>query len=213
MTSRPAPDPRQFWEDRYRDSDRIWSGRPNPLLVREVSDLTPGSALDLGCGEGADVVWLATRGWQVTGVDISQTALDRAAAHAAAEGVAEHVRWERHELGCTFPEGAYDLVSAQFLQSPVALDQDRVLRRAAGAVVLGGTLLVVMHGGWPSWHRVTDQSADTAFPTFQQVLNTIALPSDAWHVETLEAVERPCPSPTGHPGTRRDNIWRLTRIA
>lgn len=64
MTELPAPtEPAAFWEARYRDTDRVWSGRPNALLVREVADLKPGTALDLGCGEGADAVWLASRGW------------------------------------------------------------------------------------------------------------------------------------------------------
>lgn len=202
--------PTQFWEERYRDSDRVWSGNPNPLLVRETETLTPGTALDLGCGEGADAVWLATRGWRVTGADISETALARAAAHAEEAGVADRVAWERHELGVTFPEGEFDLVSAQFLQSPVALDQDGVLSAAARAVAVGGTLLVVMHATWPTW--MTEPPFDHEFPTLDGVLAALALP-DTWRVETLEAVERSIPSPEGEPGTRTDNVWRLTRTA
>ncbi|ANW22489.1 class I SAM-dependent methyltransferase [Streptomyces clavuligerus] len=206
-----SADPTVFWEERYQVSDRIWSGRPNPLLVREVEGLEPGTALDLGCGEGADAVWLAARGWRVTGVDISATALRRAALHAeeAGEaGVAERLSWERHELGKTFPEGRYDLVNAQFLQSPVALDQDRVLSLAAEAVAPGGTLLVVMHGAWPSWQHEHPFHAE--FPTLDGLLERLALP-EGWRVETLEAVERPCSSPEGVPGTRVDNVWRFSR--
>ncbi|WP_405745877.1 class I SAM-dependent methyltransferase [Streptomyces sp. NBC_01525] len=206
----PTTDPTRFWEDRYRDSDRVWSGNPNPLLVREAGDLTPGTALELGCGEGADAVWLAGRGWHITGVDISATALRRAAAHAAAAGVAARTTWQRHELGVTFPEGTYDLVSAQFLQSPVALDQDRVLRLAAEAVAPGGTLLLVLHGGWPSWQGEQDHPFDAVFPTLDGVLDQLALP-ETWRVVTREAVERPAPSPTGEPGTRVDLVWRLHR--
>ncbi|MFD9816530.1 class I SAM-dependent methyltransferase [Streptomyces sp. NPDC059080] len=206
----PTTDPARFWEDRYRDSDRVWSGNPNPLLVREVDGLTPGTALELGCGEGADAVWLAGRGWHVTGVDISATALRRAAAHAAAAGVAARSAWQRHELGVTFPEGTYDLVSVQFLQSPVALDQDRVLRLAAEAVAPGGTLLLVLHGGWPSWQGEHDHPFDAVFPTLDGVLDRLALP-ETWRVVTREAVERPAPSPTGGPGTRVDLVWRLHR--
>ena len=105
-------DPTQFWEERYRAAERVFSGNANALLVREAGDLKPGTALDLGCGEGGDVLWLATRGWQVTGVDISSTALERAAAHAAQAGLGGQVAFERHELGVTFPEGSFDLVSA-----------------------------------------------------------------------------------------------------
>ncbi|PJJ54256.1 methyltransferase family protein [Mumia flava] len=207
----PTTDPTAFWEDRYRDSDRIWSGNPNPLLVREASDLSPGTALDLGCGEGADAVWLASRGWQVTGIDIAQVALDRAATHATDAGVAERITWERHVLGETFPDGSYDLVSAQFLQSPVALDTDGVLRRAADAVAVGGTLLVVMHAGWPSWAREEDHPFHATFPTIQEVLDVLAL-GDDWRIDTVEAVEKPSVSPDGVPGIRADNLWRATRL-
>ncbi|MGW0548693.1 SAM-dependent methyltransferase [Streptomyces altiplanensis] len=211
--STPQPNaPAQFWEERYRTSERVWSGDPNPLLVREAGALEPGGALDLGCGEGGDALWLASRGWRVTGVDISATALERAATRAAEAGLAGQVAFEQHELGVTFPEGSFDLVSAQFLQSPVALDQDGVLKRAAEAVAPGGTLLVVMHAGWPSWMEEHEHPFDAVFPTLQGLLAMLALPR-TWRVETLEAVERPSPSPDGKPGTRADNVWRLTRTA
>ncbi|MEV5518224.1 class I SAM-dependent methyltransferase [Streptomyces flaveolus] len=210
MTHTPAPAPAaDFWEARYRDTDRVWSGRPNELLVREAGDLTPGTALDLGCGEGADAVWLAGRGWHVTGVDISATALERAAVHAADAGVGDRVAWERHELGRSFPEGSFDLVSAHYLQSPVALDQRAVLGSAANAVADGGTLLVVMHAGWPSWQ--TEPPFDAVFPTLDGVLDELALPAGEWTVRTKETVRRPSTSPEGTEGHRDDNVWRLRR--
>ncbi|MFI9173623.1 class I SAM-dependent methyltransferase [Streptomyces lincolnensis] len=210
MTEIPTTEAAEFWEARYTGEQRVWSGRPNPLLVREVSGLAPGSALDLGCGEGADAVWLASRGWRVTGVDISPTALERAAGHAADAGVADRVAWERHELGVTFPDGVFDLVSAQFLMSPVPLDQDGVLRRATAAVAPGGTLLIAMHGGWPSWQD--EAPFDVDFPTLDGVLASLALPADGWKVETMEAVRKPSPSPEGVEGFREDNVWRIRRI-
>ena len=72
----------QWWEDRYASGEAHWSGRPNDVLVAETADLTPGTALDVGCGTGGDAIWLAEQGWQVTAVDLSRTALDRAAAAA-----------------------------------------------------------------------------------------------------------------------------------
>lgn len=211
MTELPAPtEPAAFWEARYRDTDRVWSGRPNALLVREVADLKPGTALDLGCGEGADAVWLASRGWQVTGVDISATALERAALHAADAGVGDRTAWERHELGRTFPEGTYDLVNAQYLQSPVAFDQQGVLRRAAEAVAAHGTLLIVMHAGWPSWQ--TEPPFEAVFPTLESVLAELALPDADWSVETAETVRRTSVSPDGEEGFREDNVWRIRRL-
>ncbi len=206
----PPTQPAEFWEARYRDSERVWSGRPNPLLVREASHLPPGTALDLGCGEGADAVWLAARGWQVTGIDISHTALERAASHAAEAGVADRTTWERHELGTTFPEGTFDLVNAQFLQSPVRLDQEGILRQAATAVAEGGTLLIVMHGGWPSWQ--SEAPVEMEFPTLEGTLSALALPEEGWSVETMAATRRECVSPEGVEGFREDNVWRIRRV-
>ncbi|MEK8105682.1 class I SAM-dependent methyltransferase [Micromonospora sp. M12] len=81
------------WEERYQSRPSVWSGQPNPQLVAEATDLTRGRALDVGSGEGADAVWLAERGWQVTAVDISSTALNRAAAHADTVGVANRIEF------------------------------------------------------------------------------------------------------------------------
>lgn len=208
MSDTPAR-PADFWEARYRDAARVWSGHPNTLLVREAAGLTPGTALDLGCGEGADAVWLALRGWRVTGVDISATALERAARHATEARVTDRVTWERHELGRTFPEGTFDLVCAHYLQSPVELDQRGVLRHAAQAVAEGGTLLIVLHAGWPSWQ--TEPPFAHAFPTLDGFLADLALPEDRWTLETKETVRRDSPSPDGAEGFRDDHVWRLRR--
>lgn len=210
MSDTPAPAAaEEFWEARYRDTGRVWSGRPNELLVQEAGALVPGTALDLGCGEGADAVWLASRGWRVTGVDISATALARAAGHAADAGVGDRVAWERHELGPSFPRGSFDLVSAHYLQSPVALDRRSVLHAAARAVAPGGTLLVVMHAGWPSWQ--TEPPFDAVFPTLDGVLAELALPRHEWTVVTRRTARRPSLSPEGHEGFRDDHVWRLRR--
>ncbi|MFE6286281.1 SAM-dependent methyltransferase [Streptomyces sp. NPDC057877] len=210
MSDTPLTEPAAaFWEARYRDSDRVWSGRPNELLVREAAGLQPGTALDLGCGEGGDAIWLASRGWRVTAVDISATALERGAGHAAEAGVADRVTWERHTLGETFPEGRFDLVSAHYLQSPVRLDQRGILQRAAAAVTEGGTLLVVMHAAWPSWQ--TEPPFEAEFPTLDGVLAGLDLPEDQWSTDTAETVRRSSTSPDGVAGHRDDNVWRLRR--
>ncbi len=201
---------RQFWEDFYQDKDQIWSGKANPLLVREVASLTPGTALDLGSGEGGDAIWLTQQGWRVTAVDISDTALKRAAGHAAEAG-AEGITWERHDLATSFPEGRFDLVSAQFFHSPVepAGERDKALRRSAEAVAPGGTLLIVGHYGWPSW--LTEPPHQVHFPTTREVLEALALPQGEWTVELEDVVERDFPGPDGQPGTRSDNVLRVRR--
>ena len=90
----------EFWDARYRSADRIWSGNPNPHLVAHVAELFPRTALDVGCGEGADAIWLASLGWQVTAIDVSTVALDRAAEQAAAAGrrVADRITWQHADV-------------------------------------------------------------------------------------------------------------------
>jgi 2-polyprenyl-3-methyl-5-hydroxy-6-metoxy-1,4-benzoquinol methylase len=133
-----------FWDERYAGSDRIWSGNPNRRLVEQVAGLRPTTALDIGCGEGADVVWLARHGWRATGVDVSQVALDRAAGHAEDNGVAQQCSWQRVDLlvGDELPQA--DLVSAQFLHLPEPQFATAYAAIAA-AVRPGGTLLVGAH--------------------------------------------------------------------
>ena len=93
------------WEERYRARPALWSGRPNPQLVAEAAALAPGRALDVGSGEGADAIWLAERGWRVTGTDISTVALARAAEHARAAGAepAERITWLHADMRTTPP--------------------------------------------------------------------------------------------------------------
>ena len=121
-------EPAEFWEARYSGSDGVWSGRVNPTMAEVAADLPPGRALDLGCGEGGDVLWLAERGWQVTGVDISPTAVARGRAAAAAAGLPEgQVRFVADDLASFAADGEYDLVTACFLQSPVELNRSGAL--------------------------------------------------------------------------------------
>src|SRR5215467_9291696 len=89
-----------FWDERYRSAQRVWSGNPNPQLVAEVADRRPGRALDVGCGEGADAIWLARAGWTVVGADVSGVALERAAQHALHTGpaVAARIEWRQVDL-------------------------------------------------------------------------------------------------------------------
>ncbi|GGY80444.1 class I SAM-dependent methyltransferase [Streptomyces nitrosporeus] len=199
----------EMWDDRYRESDRIWSGSPNTVLVREVEGLEPGRALDLGCGEGADAVWLARRGWRVTATDISRVALERAAGHGVDAGVADRVDWQWHDLGESFPGGEYDLVSAQFLHSMGDLPREEILRRAAGAVAPGGVLLVVGHTGFPPWERNPDPSVH--FPTTDEVLASLELPEGEWEVLLSGEHERVQNDPDGNPATRTDNALKVRR--
>jgi len=98
VLSEPGGESERFWEEHYRGHERVWSGKPNPVLVDVVGSLPPGKALDLGCGEGGDAVWLAAQGRRVTAADVSTTALYRAAEEAETAGVAHRIDFEQHDL-------------------------------------------------------------------------------------------------------------------
>ncbi|GGL12416.1 class I SAM-dependent methyltransferase [Mangrovihabitans endophyticus] len=198
------------WDARYAESDRIWSGQPNVVLVREVADETPGRALDLGCGEGADAVWLASRGWRVTAVDISSVALQRAAQHAADAGVADRVDWRHLDLGSGFPDGTYDLVSAQFLHSHGDMPRERILRDAAAAVAPGGILLIEGHlDPGPFHHRA---HPEMELPSPDEVIAGLALADGEWEVLRSEAHERKQTGPDGEPAIRSDATVKVRRL-
>ncbi len=177
------------WEQRYSERPAVWSGNPNPQLVAEAAGLTPGRALDIGCGEGADAVWLAERGWQVTALDISTVALGRAAAHAERAGpeVAERIRWTHADLRDTpLAQQAYDLVSSQFMHPPGEARQE-LFGRLAAAVAPGGTLLIVGHH--PSDLRTSAHRMH--FPDLMFTAGQAAAALDPAHWEVLAAETRP----------------------
>jgi SAM-dependent methyltransferase len=132
------------WDERYRDREgTMWSGRPNGRLVVEVAELTPGRALDVGCGEGADAIWLAQRGWTVTAIDVSGVAVGRA--QDAAERTGASVEWVCGDvLQTPFPSRSFDLVSLQYPALPKAAGEPAV-RRLLDTVRPDGVLLAVYH--------------------------------------------------------------------
>src|SRR3954452_483441 len=130
-----------WWEDRYGQPDAVWSGNPNERLVEQAGDLAAGAALEVGCGEGADAIWLASRGWTVTAVDFSQAGLDRARQHAEAAGrdLAGRITWQRVDVrSWAAPAASYDLVTAHYFHQPAALRQ-QLFAGLAAAVRPGGT--------------------------------------------------------------------------
>ncbi|GJF09319.1 hypothetical protein NGTWS0302_23500 [Mycolicibacterium cyprinidarum] len=204
-----GPEVKQHWEDRYAVRGRIWSGQVNPHLEEVAAPLMPGRALDLGCGEGGDTLWLAERGWQVLGVDISDTALSRASVEAAARGVADRVRLVQTDLSETFPEGTFDLVSAQFLQSTVHLNRERIFFAAAAAVAPGGVLIIVDHGAAPPWAQHVH---DHVFPSAEEVFATVKLDERQWDVVHVGSVERDAVGPDGQVGVLLDNLIVVRRF-
>jgi len=139
-----AAAPAAEWDARYSERDgAVWSGRPNGRLVAEVAALNPGRALDVGCGEGADAIWLARRGWTVTAIDISEVAVRRA--RQAGEAARAAVEWVCGDaLQAGFEAGSFDLVSMQYPALPKAAGEAAV-RTLLDAVCPGGLLLAVYH--------------------------------------------------------------------
>ena len=201
------------WEERYGASDRVWSGNPNPQLVAEVADLAPGTALDIGSGEGADAIWLASRGWRVTAVDFATTALRRGAAHAEAEGaeIAARIEWLHADLRVwTPPEAGFDLVSAQYMHLPPAERRD-LFARLAEAVAPGGTLLVV-------GHDITDLETGAHRPDMPEMFFTAdevarSLVDEHWEVVTAEARPRHGHEHEGTHITVHDAVLTARRLA
>lgn len=197
-----VPGSPEFWEEFYRATPQVFSGRVNPILAQTAEHLRPGTALDLGAGEGADTAWLAERGWAVTAVDVSATALDRVLERTA------DVTVERHDLTATFPAGTFDLVNAQYLQSPDEdFPREAVLRRAAAAVAPGGTLLIVGHGG----HATSAGHAPQ--PTADDVLAALTLDPATWDVDRCESVPRVVTRPDGTEVSVPDEVVQVHRPA
>ncbi|MFE7599695.1 class I SAM-dependent methyltransferase [Streptomyces sp. NPDC057494] len=200
------PAVRAKWDDLYADRHQLWSGRPNGALVAEAAGLAPGRVLDVGCGEGADAVWLARGGWDVTALEVSGVALERAAGHARDAGV--DVRWVHATLTeAELPPGTFDLVSAQYtalLRTP----EGSAERALLSAVAVGGVLLLVHHAGMET--RQADDGFDPADYVWPKMV--AALLDDDWVVETDE--QRPRVSPEGGAGAHHtdDLILRARRL-
>jgi len=131
--------------DEFYAAGHRWSGNPNEALIREAGELTPGRVLDIGCGEGADAVWLAEQGWHVTAIDTAEVAVERARAMAAERGVDKQITFEvatlADWLGSYLGE-SFDLICGFFFPAPVVTEQARELARMLHP---GGTMLWVDH--------------------------------------------------------------------
>ena len=200
------PQVQSDWDDRYLEQHQLWSGNPNGALVAEVAGLTPGRVLDVGCGEGADAVWLARGGWDVTALEVSKVALDRAEQHARDAGVS--ITWVHAELAHADLPTPFDLVSAQYpalLRTPDGAAERALL----AAVAPGGVLLLVHHAGFDAQpaHEGGFDPADYVWPSM-----IAALFDEDWVVEVDE--QRPRVAPDGGAGAHHhdDYVLRARRL-
>jgi len=172
------------WEQRYAGSP-VWSGDPNVALVAEVADLAPGRALDVGCGEGADAVWLARRGWRVTAIDVATNALQRA--RAAGDAVGVDVDWIASGLvELADRDACFDLVTV-FYPALMRTPGGDVEKALLGAVAPGGTLLVVHHANFDRQVALSHGFDPDDYVGHGDV---VAALDDGWAIERDEQRER-----------------------
>lgn len=203
--SEHAPHSAEHWDERY-SGERVWSGNPNAALVVEVASLTPGRVLDLGCGEGADSVWLAQSGWQVTALDISSRAVEVTLAAARRAGVAVD-GVAAPFLDAELDHASYDLVSAMYpalLRTPDRVTEQRML----DLVTPGGTLLVVHHADIDRAHALEHGFDPDDYVSPEDV--RILAVEQGWEVVVDERRERSVDGGAGAHHTH-DLVVRLRR--
>lgn len=214
---------RDYWEEHWRrgprgDPGSMGRNPPSPYLAAEVGDLTPGTALDAGCGAGAEAIWLAEHGWRVTAADISAQALAQAAERAAAGGPAGRVQWIEADLSVWHPDTSFDLVTTHYAHP--SIPQLEFYDRLASWVAPGGTLLVVghlhPHDAAPDGHGPAhghDHPTEGPPPEASVTAATVAtrLDSATWHVVTAEDRRRTLDGPGDQQIRLDDVVVRATR--
>jgi SAM-dependent methyltransferase len=198
------------WDARYAATDLVWTATPNRWVEAELSDLPPGRAVDLACGEGRNALWLAGRGWRVTAVDFSGVALakGRRAAQAAGDGRADRIDWIEADLLGYQPEpGSYDAVVIAYLQLPA--DERRVvIRRAATALADSGVALVVAHDTANLAGGVGGPPDPAVLYTADDVRSDLTASGIPLRIERAQQVLRPV---EGEPRPAIDLLVRATR--
>ncbi|WP_077490683.1 class I SAM-dependent methyltransferase [Sinomonas mesophila] len=206
----------QYWETHWTSLSGAspaehGGGTANPHVVDEIGALVPGTALDAGCGHGAEAIWLAARGWRVTAADVSGHALEQAAARAAGLALPRPVTWLQADLTAWEPEGRFDLVMTNYAHA--SMPQLDLYEQLSRWVAPGGTLLVVGHLEAPA-----AAGAPTGLPHAHPPAASVRpedvaarLGRDGWRVETADRRARTVMRRPGHAMTLHDAVIRATR--
>lgn len=221
---------KDFWDQTWDggQAPMMSSSDPNPHLISEISGLEPGTALDAGCGAGAEAIWLAAQGWDVTGADVADTALDYAEGRAAAAKMAGRIEWVHADLSAWAPEKQYDLVTTHYAHP--AMPQLEFYDRIASWVAPGGTLLIVghlNHNHGTSTEDSHDQNSShdrnsrhehgLTHPPAEASATAAAITERCdpatWKVVTAEESQRTMVGPGGRTTTVDDVVVRLTSQA
>lgn len=183
---------RDFWQRHWAERETRRAPTPHPYLATETAQLTPGTALDAGCGAGAEALWLARQGWRVTAADISASALDETRRHEAAAGPTTPIEWIEADLSRWSPDRTWSLVVTSYAHAEIG--QLALYERLASWVAPGGTLLIVGHAA-----TVTREAIAGLFAAAD------------WSIETSTEHTR-----TAHPGGAsvelRDVVVRARRL-
>lgn len=167
----------EWWEHHYQEN-ASGQGLPNSHMVAELTGLPVGTALDAGCGEGADAVWLARQGWEVTAVDVSPTAVRRAEATHQELGIS----WVVADVTVWEPPKQYDLVVSQYVHPDMPFSD--FVARLAQAVAPAGTLFIVGHD------HADSHSAAHAPEKASIAVDSVSLNTELWHVVVAESRTR-----------------------
>jgi SAM-dependent methyltransferase len=197
------------WDERYAARELVWSAGPNRQFADEIASLTPGTALDVACGEGRNAIYLAEQGWKVTAVDFSEVGIDKGKRIAVSRGV--EVEWIVGDVSIApLPEQAFDLVAILYLHTDPG-QRERWLSRAVAAVAPGGTFVYIGHDPTNIEGGVGGPQDPAVLPDKEEILGYLS----GFEVDRAEVMNRPVDNEPGHgkqlQGVALDTVVRAHR--
>ena len=198
-----------FWDEMYRGRGRPRHSEPHPYLREALESATPGRALELGCGDGVNAVWLASHGWTVTAVDISSVALDAAAKRAERAGVSSRITWQHDDLSDWTTEETFDLITALYLHTPLELNCASVLASVAAQARKDGTVLCVGHYTLPPW--AWDPDHTDGLLSASQLAIAVGFHGPEWRTVLANEVPRSVTDHDGRASTVLDAVLHVVR--
>lgn len=172
------------WDERYSQNDLVWGAPPNAVVVEQLTALPHGRALDLACGEGRNALWLATRGWHVTGIDYSSVAIDKARtlASRSPRSVRERLDYRTGDITDAQWGESYDLALLIYVHLPRS-QRNQVVRRAIDSLKPDGILMILGHDSSNLEHGVGGPQDPEILYTPDDLKNDLG---DAIHIDVSE---------------------------